>query len=172
MKYFTQVGDQEYEIEIDRAGEVLVNGELYQVDFNRLENGGLLSLLINNISYEAVVDQRGENWEVLLEGELYSALVQDEWAYRMAQERGVSARDEGEAIIKSPMPGIIIAAPKAEGDTTEKGETIIILESMKMENELKAPMNGIVNRIFVEAGASVEKGQRLALIVQASEGLE
>ena len=62
------------------------------------------------------------------------------------------------------MPGIIIATPVAEGDAVSKGDKVVILESMKMENELKAPRDGVVITLAVEPGMGVEKNQVLAVI--------
>ena len=164
MKYIATVNEQEIEIEVGQDREITVNGERYDVDFYQLPEGGLVSLLLNNSSYEAVVEARDDVWEVLLRGELYSVTVQDERAYRLAKARGGETAVHGEAIIKSPMPGIIIAAPVAVGDVVQKGDKIIILESMKMENELRSPRDGIVLRVQVKPGDGVEKGQVLAVI--------
>ncbi len=62
------------------------------------------------------------------------------------------------------MPGIIVSVPVAEGDTVHFGDKVIILESMKMENELRAPCDGVVTHVNVAAGASVEKDQALVTI--------
>ena len=70
----------------------------------------------------------------------------------------------GEAVVKSPMPGLIISVPVQEGQEVEKGDRIVILESMKMENELHSPRSGIVKHVYVVEGDSVEKGQLLATI--------
>ena len=164
MKYIATVNEQEIEIEVGQDREITVNGERYDVDFYQLPEGGLVSLLLNNSSYEAVVEARDDLWEVLLRGELYSVTVQDERAYRLAKARGGETAVHGEAIIKSPMPGIIIATPVAVGDVVQKGDKIIILESMKMENELRSPRDGIVLRVQVKPGDGVEKGQVLAVI--------
>ena len=120
--------------------------------------------LVNNVSFEAVVDARDNVWEVLLHGELYSVTVQDERAYRLAKARGGDTAVHGDAIIKSPMPGIIITTLVTEGDPVKKGDKIIILESMKMENELRSSRDGVVMRVQVKPGDSVEKGQVLAVI--------
>lgn len=163
MKYYATVEDQEYIIEIN-PDEILVNGERYSYDFQALSEAGLVSLVLNNHSLEAVVEERDGVSEVLISGELYTVRVQDERAYRLAKARGTIQSATGEATIKSPMPGIIIATPVAEGDEVRKGDKIIILESMKMENELKAPRDGVMLVVAVEPGTSVEKGQILAVI--------
>lgn len=163
MKYITRVNNDEYEIEIGPDGEVLVNGQPYQMDFHQIP-GGVVSLLLNNRSLEAVVEERDGDWEVLIKGELYTATVQDERAYRLAMARGTGAGVDGEASVLSPMPGIIIAVPVAAGDTVQQGDKLVILESMKMENELRAPRDGVVTQVNVQAGASVEKNQVLVVI--------
>ena len=169
MKYITTVGEEVYTIEIDHEGEIVVNGERYEIDFQELPEGGMVSLLLNHRSYEAVVEERDERWEVLVRGELYSVQVQDERAYRLAKARGGETAVHGDAIIKSPMPGIIIATPVAAGDMVQKGDKVIILESMKMENELRAPREGMVARVQVQPGDSVEKGQVLAVITDPAK---
>lgn len=168
MKYIATVNEQEFEIEVGHDREITVNGERYDVDFHQLPDGGLVSLLLNNESFEAVVDARENVWEVLLRGELYSVTVQDERAYRLAKARGVDTAVHGESVIKSPMPGIIIATPAVEGAVVQKGDKIVILESMKMENELRSPRDGVVSRVQVKPGDSVEKGQVLAVIGEPS----
>ena len=67
------------------------------------------------------------------------------------------------------MPGIVITVPVSRGDIVSKGDTVIILESMKMENELRAPRDGIITEVKVEPGASVEKDQSLVLISDRQE---
>jgi biotin carboxyl carrier protein len=164
MKYITTVKDQQYTIEIDHEDRITVDGASYDIDFDLLSEGGILSLILNNHSLEAIVEERDQAWEVLIRGELYAVQVQDERAYRLAKARGVTAIVTGEVAIKSPMPGLIIAIPVAEGQLVSKGDQIAILESMKMENELRSPRDGLVKRIHVQPGQSVEKDQPLATI--------
>ncbi len=164
MKYISIVGDNEYVIEIDQEGQILVNDQPLSVDFQQLTEGGIISLLIDNRSLEAIVEERNDHWEVLIRGELYSVAVQDERAYRLAKARGLSNVITGEVLIKSPMPGLIIAVSVIEGQVIAEGDQVIILESMKMENELRSPRDGVVKHIYVESGATVEKNQILVSI--------
>lgn len=169
MKYFAKVNDKEYEIVIDNEQEVIVNGERYEIDFQYLVGDGVLSLLLNNRSLEAVINERDDVWEVLTRGELYTVQVQDERMYRLAQARGSGPAVTGEAQIKSPMPGVIVAVAVHEGDVVRQGDKVVILESMKMENELRAPLDGVVSRISVSKGDSVEKDQVLVVISEPGE---
>lgn len=164
MRYITTVNDQEYTIEIDQEGWIMVDDQEYQVDFHQLSEGGILSLLLDNHSLEAIVEERDQSWEVLIQGELYTVKVQDERAYRLAKARGIASEVTGEANVKSPMPGLIIDVPVTEGQKIEKGQQVIILESMKMENELRAPRDGTIKRIWVTKGATVEKNEVLVTI--------
>ena len=168
MKYYATVNDQEYVIEIDQDHEIVVNGERYAIDFQQLPEAGMASLLLENRSLEAVVDERSDVWDVLILGDLYSVKVQDERTYRLAQARGTSL-EGGDAEIRAPMPGIVIALPVAEGDVVRQGDKVVILESMKMENELRAPRDGVIIQVRVVPGTNVDKGQVLAMIGDLDE---
>lgn len=165
MKYITTVNGDKYEIDIDQEDRITVDSKTYETDVQFLSDSGVLSLLLNNHSVEAIVEQREDSWEVLIHGELYTVLVQDERAFRLAKERGSSFEVSGDAIIKSPMPGLIIDILVDVGQSVKKGEQIVVLESMKMENELRSPRDGVVSHIYVSPGAGVEKGQALVTIV-------
>jgi biotin carboxyl carrier protein len=164
MKYFANVNEQEFIIEIGQDNQITVNGEPFHINFKRMPNGGVTSLLINNRSLEAVVEEQDGIWQVLIRGELYPVQVTDERMQRLSKARGSFAAPDGETPVKSPMPGTIIAVPVKQGDVVHKGDKVIILESMKMENELRAPRDGMVAHVRVKPGTSVEKGQVLVVI--------
>ena len=65
--------------------------------------------------------------------------------------------DRGEYLMRAPMPGLIVAIPVEEGQAVAKGDVLVILESMKMQNELRSPKEGVVSRIRVQEGDSVEQ---------------
>ena len=169
MKYIATVRDREYVIEIDPDRGILIDDEPQEIDYRRLPSGGMSSLLMNHRSIWAVVDERNELWDVLISGELYSVRVQDERAYRLEHMRTTGVEVQGEITITSPMPGIIISVPVSVGDSVEQGEKVVILESMKMENELRAPFDGVVTYVHVTPGESVEKDQQLVGIRQELE---
>lgn len=168
MKYVARVKDEEYVVEIDHDNLIVVNGDSFRINFQQVPGSGVTSLLLNNRSLEAVVEARDGYWEVLINGELYAVEVEDERAIRLAQARGVVAPDDGEATVRSPMPGIIIDVYVSEGDRVAKGDRVAILESMKMENELRAPRDGLITQVKVGPGASVEKHQIIVVISEQS----
>lgn len=160
MKYVTVINDVRFEIEIGNDGSLKVNGEPREVDFLAL-GPSLYSILMDHRSYEMVIEERDGDTEVLMQGRLYTGQVMDERAQLLASRRGGLAVDSGELSIKSPMPGLVIAIPVTEGQAVTKGQTILVLESMKMQNELKAPRDATVQRISVQIGQSVEHNKLL-----------
>jgi len=163
MKYLTSVNGEQYEIEIKGDGVVLLNGEERNVDFKSMGQHAIYSLLIDHQSFEAVVEQRDGVYHVLIHGDLYEVEVTDERRQRLARAGG--GQDvTGEVIIKSPMPGLIVSVPAEPGQEVKKGQTVVILESMKMENELKAPRDGVIGRVEVQKGDSVEQNKVLVTI--------
>lgn len=164
MKYQTIVGGRTFEIEINEDGRILVNGEPRAIDFRALRKGELYSMLLDHHSFEAVVEERDEQYYVLIDGNLYEVSVTDERSRRLAGAFMAFGDSGAEVSIRAPMPGLIVRVPVAEGQTVSKGETLVILESMKMENELKSPRDGTVHRVYVAAGDSVEQNKVLVTI--------
>lgn len=163
MKYVTIINDTRFEIEIETDGSVVVNGKRQQVDFLVL-GPSLYSMIRQNMSLEVVIEEREGQTEVLMRGRMYTGRVLDERALLMATRRGGLMMESGEISIKAPMPGLIVAIPVEEGQEIKAGQTVVVLESMKMQNELKTPRDGVVQRISVEAGQSVEQNKVLVTI--------
>ena len=90
--------------------------------------------------------------------------MEDEREKRLRVAAGGGASEGGEYLMKAPMPGLVVAISIEEGQDVEKGQVLVILESMKMQNELKAPRAGKIGRIRVKAGESVEQKQTLLSI--------
>lgn len=163
MKYVTTVNGKSFEIEIEADGSLIVNGQKRAVDFRAL-GPSMYSILAENTSHELTIEQREDEIEVLVRGRLYSSQVLDERALLMAQRTGGMMGDAKEASVKCPMPGLIVLVPVQVGQSVTKGQTVVILESMKMQNELKAPRDGVVQIIHVEPGQSVEQNKVLITI--------
>lgn len=161
MRYVTIINDRRFEIEVDNDGRVLIDGEERDVDFLNL-GGSLFSLITENKSFEAVIDDDEGRIAVMMRGRLFEAQVLDERAILLMQRRGGLAASSGE--VNAPMPGLIVAVTAEVGGAVAKGETVIILESMKMQNELKSPVDGVVRAIHAEAGQAVDKNDLLAEI--------
>ncbi len=161
MRYLTTIGEQTYAIDINRGGEVTLDDTPHALDLRAIDDAGLYSLLIDNQSFEALIEEGDGEYRVLINGVLYHAQVADERAKRLAEAAGALTSGGGDASLKSPMPGLIVAIPVDEGAVVKKGQVVIVLESMKMENELKAPRDGTVTSIKVQPRQAVEQGQVL-----------
>jgi biotin carboxyl carrier protein len=165
MKYITTVNSHEYTIEILDEAHLSMDGVVYELDFERVGNQPVYSLVLGGQSFEAHVYIDEEQWQVLLRGDMYRAVVEDERERRLrSQLEGVPA-ERGEFHLKAPMPGLVIAIPVGEGQSVEKGDMLVILESMKMQNELKAPRAGKVSRVRVAPGERVEQKQTLLSVI-------
>jgi len=163
MKYVTTVNNKRFEIEILADGSITVDGKKRDVDFRAL-GPAMYSILAENVSHELTIEEREDEIEVLMRGRLYSNHVLDERALLMAQRTGGFANDTGEVNIKSPMPGLIVAVRVELGQTVKAGDTVVILESMKMQNELKASKDGTVGTVNVQPGQTVEQNKILLTI--------
>jgi biotin carboxyl carrier protein len=159
MKYVATVNGKSFSIEINDDHTITVDGQVYPVDFLNI-NREVCTLLIGGHSYEAYLQPgEGDQWQVLLRGMLYEVTVEDERENRLRAAAGSGATHGGEFSLKAPMPGLVVAVPVTEGQTVKKGDNLVILESMKMQNELKSPRAGTVMRVNVRAGQSVEQNQ-------------
>jgi biotin carboxyl carrier protein len=165
MKYVTTIGGREFVVEIVDEHHIILDGTSYAVDFDSVAGQAVYSLLVDGHSYEAYVYPSEEGLQVLMRGSLYPAEVEDERERRLRAASGSGVAERGEYFLRAPMPGLVVAIPVAEGQQVAKGDTLVILESMKMQNELKAPKAGAVTRLRVAAGDSVEQKQTLLSIV-------
>jgi len=164
MKYSTTVGDKTFIIDVNRDGEVTVDEQVVPVDFLPIDRVTAYSLLLDNNSYEVIVNEEGNGYQVLVLGHLFTVRVEDERAQRLAQASRGFIPGSGEIQIKAPMPGLIVAVPAVEGQIVKRGDVLVVLESMKMENELKAPRDGSVTAVRVQTRQSVEQNQALVTI--------
>ncbi len=153
------IDGQFFEIELsllqrgDEPLTMIVNGEVLQVSASSLDNLNELEwVLVDNRPYEIVVD-RDLRWIKAYSG-LHQLEVRDLDA---AVTRPVSS----DGRVKAPIPGLITRVRVAEGDQVEAGQRLMVLEAMKMENEIIAPRSGFVRTLNVQAGQSVMLGEVL-----------
>jgi acetyl/propionyl-CoA carboxylase alpha subunit len=165
MKYITTIEDRQYLVEIVDEHHILVDDKPFQVDFDSLGDQPVYSLLVDGRSFEAHVYRVEEGWQVLLLGTLYPAIVEDERERRLRSSYGGRVAAHGEFSLRAPMPGLVVAIPVVESQVVKIGDVLVVLESMKMQNELKSPRDGTVARLRVQAGDSVEQKQVLLSVV-------
>ena len=128
-------------------------------------DGTAFSMLVDGASHDLVIERAGATTWVQLLGERIKVDVVDE---RERAARAVAAvRGGGVQQVEAVMPGVVVAVMVAEGDRVEAGQTLLVLEAMKMQNPLQADEAGVVKRVLVEQGAAVAGG---ALLVEIDCG--
>jgi biotin carboxyl carrier protein len=165
MKYVTTIDQREYLIDILDDHHVSIDGVTYDVDFSPVGDQPVYSLLLNGKSYDAHVYQDEDTWQVMCHGAMYSAQVEDEREKRLRAAMGGGVTGQEEYHLKAPMPGLIVSVPVHEGLAVEKGDVLLILESMKMQNELRSPRAGTISRLRVHSGDRVEQKDTLLSVV-------
>ncbi|MDP3940667.1 MAG: biotin/lipoyl-containing protein [Deltaproteobacteria bacterium] len=140
---------------------VSVDGNERVVDAHATERT-VYSLIIGGESIEANVVERQGGFQMTIEGDFYDLDVVDE--RRRVLNRAETAGGAGAADIKAQMPGKVLKVLVEPGQAVEVGQGVIVLEAMKMENEIKSPTTGTVKEVAVETGQAVESGQRLVLV--------
>ena len=168
MKYIAEVDGLEFVVEIIDEHHVRFGDEVLEVDLAAFSGEPLYSLVVNNESYEGYVYPDEDHWQVHLLGQFYQVRVEDEREKHLRFTGTGVERPGAEFVLKAPMPGLVVAVPVSEGQQVEKGQTLLVLESMKMQNELRAPHAGTVARLRVKAGESVQQKQILLNVVATS----
>jgi biotin carboxyl carrier protein len=151
-------------VEVLDERHILLDGKPYEVDFTEIGNQPVFSLLINGRSLEAHAVPMDGGWQVLLHGQMFEALVDDEQAIRARALVQTAPDSGGEFPLRAPMPGLVVGVPAAAGQSVAKGDPLVILESMKMQNELRSPRDGTVLEIRIQPGQAVEQNQVLLVV--------
>lgn len=162
MKYYSRVGQNEYEIEII-DGKVLIDGEVVEVDLRQSGAPELYSLLYNGRSFEILIEAERFNYGVTLRGERFEVQVEDERTRRLNMGRKMVAVPEGELAVSAPIPGLVVKVLVEVGQSVVDEQPLVLLEAMKMENEIRAMRSGVVKTIVCVPGQRVE--QNAVLIV-------
>jgi len=143
--------------------EAQINGESIPVQLTEIDGSNLYSIMVGNKSYEMEI-RRNESGIVLqYRGETFECFVEDERTARLKNVAGKLSSPILAKEILAPMPGLIVTIGVESGQSVKKGDGILIIEAMKMENEIKAPFDSIIKEIKVKEKQVVEKNQVLVL---------
>jgi len=158
-KFVVTVNEKKTKVNILNDKELKIGDKKYGYEISHVHNNTYVLKCGNNY-FEIIADQANNGqFSVLLNGYHFDAVVRttlQEKAIHLLEESQTSAHHQFE--VKAPMPGMILKVKKQDGDSISQGESIIILEAMKMENDLRAPVSGTITGICVEEGKAVEKG--------------
>lgn len=164
MKYRVTIGGHSFDVEI-RAGEARIDGEVTRAEIHTVP-GGPLRLLSTGGDVEAYAMVRHDGgWLLHRGGEVWEAQVVDERTRRLQEMTDAGRTGGGHATVKAPMPGLVLRLEIGPGTAVSQGQGLVVLEAMKMENELTAPIAGVVTAVHVRPGEPVAKG---ALLVEVS----
>ncbi|HEX6098040.1 MAG TPA: biotin/lipoyl-containing protein [Thermoanaerobaculia bacterium] len=164
MRFIAREGEIEKEVEVLRHGtgyRVRIGDRWMDVDYAQVGNY-IRSLRLEDGTQFSVVHHRdGTRHEISLGGgSLHVEIIDPSAAKRRRNDDPLGAS----GVVKALMPGRVVRVLVSQGDTVRKGEGLLILEAMKMENEIQAPAAGTVDELFVTAGQTVEAGADLAHI--------
>lgn len=164
MRYFVTVGDRT--LEVDLTGAVpTVDGTPVSAELAHLAGTPVRSLLVDGRSHSLTAlpgDRRGR-WRITLAGRRYDTDAVDERT-RAIREMTGGADDAADKTLLAPMPGLVVKIEVEVGQAVKAGQGLVIVEAMKMENELKAPADGVVAKIAVVERQTVDKGAVLIVL--------
>ena len=160
--------------------DIAIDGKNYRLDLNRQEGGwscrldgrevevdavlarpDVLSLRIGNQAYEVKCERVGGDLHLWVGSVRFAAEVRDP---RSLRGRVRAVDDHGPKKLTAPMPGKIVRVLVSQGDEVETGAGVLVVEAMKMQNEIKSPKKGTIQKILVSEGAAVNAGDVLAIV--------
>jgi biotin carboxyl carrier protein len=161
MKYTTKLDGQEREFLIERHGDGLRArcGELvYELDLSLVGDGQTFSLLVDGRSYDVIADVQRETVTLQMLGDRFVVHVEDD---RERAAHAVAGHKHGKRELRASMPGIVVDVKVVEGDEVAEGQTLVVLEAMKMQNPLGAEAPGKVTKVMCKKGEPVAAGALL-----------
>lgn len=164
MKLQIEISGKKRRVELTHAGERPV----WTIDGQRLEADavtiapGIYSILINGKSFDVRVESLGAELRAITGGREFKIGIQDERAWR--RNRGGAIEAEGLQRVLAPMPGKIARVLVKTGDSVQAGQGLLVVEAMKMQNEIRAPKSGTIDRLAVVEGQTVNAGEVVAIV--------
>jgi biotin carboxyl carrier protein len=163
MTYDISIDGKSYRLDLNQAEgrwSCRVDGREVEVDAV-LARPNVLSLRIGNKAYEVKCERVGSDVHIWVGSRRFSAEVRDP---RSLRSRVRAADDQGPKKLSAPMPGKVVRILMRQGDEVEAGSGVLVVEAMKMQNEVKSPKKGTIQKILVGEGTAVNAGDVLAIV--------
>ena len=155
--------NKKHTFETSYNGRVELNASIVDWDFVKIDDRNY-HIIRNNKSYHAeliIIDRKQKKLELKINGKFYSVEVKDKLDL-LLEKLGINGSSRSIVKqVKAPMPGLILSINAIEGEKVKMGDALLVLEAMKMENIIKSPADGVIKKIEVYVGDSVEKNQVL-----------
>jgi biotin carboxyl carrier protein len=173
VKYVATGGEAaqavDHVVDVDRPGEVTVDGTVHAVDLRSIDDMHLYSLIVDDASYEMHVERHMGVYYVQIGGDRYAVEVEQERLKKLRAMGGRRHEEHGGATVRAPMPGLVVRVFVEPGQPVAIDQSLVILEAMKMENEIRSPRAGVVKSVAASPGAAVNKDDELLAIVDAPD---
>jgi len=165
VKYFVTIRAQTHEVEVD-GNRVTVDGVPLEADLAPVSGTPLYHLLLGGESWTVAAEplEDAGRWALGMMGERVEVEVRGERTRGMETASGKGQGGAGGGTVRAPMPGLVVRIEVAEGQQVDAGAGLVVVEAMKMENELRAPRSGMVQTVHVAVGQAVEKGASLVTL--------
>lgn len=168
MHYVAFFGEEQKEVSIKEIAanlfEIVIGEERLEVDAHVIGDT-TLNMLVAGQGYQVQSEKLAEGGEnFLVRGKQVQVEMLDMRKVSLRKAMAASGGLDGPVTVKSPMPGKVVAYLVQPGDEVKKGQGVVVVEAMKMENELKAPKDGTIQEIFSNVGEAVESGAPLCVI--------
>ena len=188
MPYIATIDDQSYTVdtgENKHQRDIRIDGTMQGIDWRQVaplaadskgvivsasSEGGQYSLIIEGKSYQVFArrlnapdEKEGSTYEIEVAGQRFEVRVEDE-RERTIKGSIASAHEISQATVRAPMPGLVLGIPLQVGANVARGQTVVVLEAMKMENDLSSPIAGTIQEVRVSQGQTVNQGDVLVVI--------
>lgn len=158
MKYYVHIAGRTVEVDV-QGDRVVVEGREQPAELRAVAGTPVRNLLTGGVSWIVPMEAMGGGrWLVQRRGEAFEVEVVDERTHHIRRLVGAGAEHAGPQVLRAPMPGLVVRVLAQPGQEVGAGQGLVVLEAMKMENELKAAAAGTVDRVHVTPGQAVEKG--------------
>jgi len=167
VKYTVTIGERSLEVEVS-GGTVRLNGEPVHAALVGIPQTPLRHLVLDGHARTFAILRGEAGWVVQAGGRAHPVDVVDERTQQLRQLTGQGSGHAAGGLIKAPMPGLVVRVEVEPGQQLDAGAGVVVLEAMKMENEITTPGPGVVEKVHVRAGQAVEKGAPLVEVVEAA----
>jgi acetyl/propionyl-CoA carboxylase alpha subunit len=170
LTYRLRLGDREHELEVEEHDDgfrVRLGDAWYPIELQRIGDSARYSVLLNRKPYDIFAVEGPQGYHIVIGSRMFAITLPDK--VRGSRAGGPSdlpaSTDTGEWVLTSPMAGVIQDVRVQPGDEVEAGQTIVVIEAMKMQNDLHARRAGTVKAVYVTVGQRVEQGAKLVVLL-------